>query len=85
VGAVSLGAAESIAAFLIGITLVIIFFLMLGYGLATFTCGQTISYIITYKHRERENLLERKSEEEEAKVSEVEAKLEEKLEPQTKK
>ncbi|OGC88541.1 MAG: hypothetical protein A2142_01800 [candidate division Zixibacteria bacterium RBG_16_48_11] len=81
VGTLGLGATESLAAFLMGITLVIIFFLMLGYGLATFTCGQTLSFIITYRHREKENLLERKSEEEEAKESEVE----EKLEPQIKK
>ncbi|OGC92091.1 MAG: hypothetical protein A2142_06015 [candidate division Zixibacteria bacterium RBG_16_48_11] len=83
-GGTGLGITEGIAAFLIGITLIIIFFLMVGYGLATFTCGQTIAFLITYKHREGENLLERKSEEEEAKISEVEGKIEEKLEPQTK-
>lgn len=82
--ATGLGVTQSIAAFLVGITLIIVFFLILGYGLATFTCGQTISFIITYKYREDENLLERKAEEEEAKIGEAEGKVEEKLEPKEK-
>lgn len=83
-GGVDLGVTGSIAAFLIGLTLIIIFFLILGYGLATLTCGQTINFIITYKLREDEDLLERKSEEEEAKEKEVEGKAQEKAEPEPK-
>jgi hypothetical protein len=82
--AVGLGVTESIAAFLIGVTLIVIFFLMLGYGLATLTCGLTVTYVVSYKHREDENLLEQKSEEEEATVGEVEGKGAEKLKPETK-
>ena len=79
-----LGVTESIAAFLLGITLVVIFFFVLGYGLAILTCGQTLSFVITYKLREDENLLERKSEEETAQEKEVEGKVQEKLEPTSK-
>jgi predicted membrane protein len=81
-GGADLAPTEAFAAFLIGITLVLIFFIMLGYGLTILTCGQTISFVITYKHREDENLLERKPEEEEAKTEEVEGKVREKLEPE---
>ena len=75
---------QALAAFLIGITLVLIIFILVGYGLTILTCGQTISFLITYNHREDENLLERKSEEEEAKAEEVEGELREKLEPEPK-
>ncbi len=81
-GATDLGFTGTLAAFLMGITLVAVFFLLLGYGLTVFTCGQTIGYIITYKHRENENLLDRKNEEEPAPFKEVEGRIKEKTEPQ---
>lgn len=83
-GGVELAPTQALAAFLIGITLVLIIFILVGYGLTILTCGQTISFLITYNHREDENLLERKSEEEEAKAEEVEGELREKLEPEPK-
>ncbi len=56
---------ESISAFLIGITLILILFGVVSYGLATISTGQTLTYIIIRKKKDEENLLERKTEEEE--------------------
>jgi hypothetical protein len=56
---------ESISAFLIGITLILIIFGVVSYGLATISTGQTLTYIIIRKKKDEENLLERKTEEEE--------------------
>ena len=53
------------AAFLLGITFIIIGFVIFSYALAIMSVGQTISYMIIYKRKEGENLLERKAEEEE--------------------
>jgi hypothetical protein len=78
-----------ISAFFIGISLVVIIFMVISYGLATLSAGQTLTYIILKKKRDDENLLERKTEteeeeerreaEEKAKEKEGEAKLEEKV------
>jgi len=56
---------ESISAFLIGITLILVVFGVLSYALTTLSTGQTITYIILRKKKDEENLLERKTEEEE--------------------
>ncbi|KPL02792.1 MAG: hypothetical protein AMJ90_04895 [candidate division Zixibacteria bacterium SM23_73_2] len=56
---------ESISAFLIGITLILVIFGVLSYALATLSTGQTITYIILRRKKDEENLLERKTEEEE--------------------
>ncbi len=56
---------ESIAAFLIGITFILIIFGVVSYGLATISTGQTLTYIIIRQKKDEENLLERKTEEEE--------------------
>ena len=56
---------ESIAAFLIGITFILIIFGVVSYGLATISTGQTLTYIIIRQKKDQENLLERKTEEEE--------------------
>jgi len=56
---------ESISAFLVGITLILLIFGVLSYALATLSTGQTITYIILRKKKDEENLLERKTEEEE--------------------
>lgn len=70
---VELSWSQSIAAFLIGITLILIVFFVLSYALATFSVAQTLTYIIIRKKKDDENLLEKKTEEEE----EEEAKLKE--------
>lgn len=51
-----------IAAFLIGISLIIVIFMVLSYGLAIISTGQTVTYIILRKKKDDENLLERKTE-----------------------
>jgi hypothetical protein len=56
---------ESISAFLIGITFILIIFGVVSYGLATISTGQTLTYIIIRQKKDEENLLERKTEEEE--------------------
>ncbi len=56
---------KEIAAFLIGITLILIVFVVISYALATFSAGQTLTYIIIRKKKDDENLLEKKTEEEE--------------------
>jgi hypothetical protein len=56
---------KEIAAFLIGITLILIIFVVISYALATFSVGQTLTYIILRKKKDDENLLEKKTEEEE--------------------
>ena len=57
--------AESAAAVILGIFLLIIFGMVLSYGLATWSAGQTIIYLIIRKRKDDENLLEREDEEEE--------------------
>jgi hypothetical protein len=56
---------QQIAAFLIGISLIIIIFMVLSYGLAIISTGQTVTYIILRRKKDDENLLERKQEAEE--------------------
>jgi hypothetical protein len=56
---------ESISAFLIGITFILITFGVVSYGLATLSTGQALTYIIIRQKKDEENLLERKTEEEE--------------------
>ncbi|OGC79765.1 MAG: hypothetical protein A2W07_02940 [candidate division Zixibacteria bacterium RBG_16_43_9] len=69
---------KEIAAFLIGITFILIVFVVVSYALTTFSVGQTLTYIIIRKKKDDENLLEKKTEEEEE--EEVKAKGEEKKE-----
>ena len=54
-----------ISAFLIAISLIFIIFMVLSYGLAIISTGQTLTYIILRKKKDDENLLERKTETEE--------------------
>ncbi len=54
-----------IASFLIGISLIVVFFAVISYGLAIISTGQTLTYIILRKKKDDENLLERKTETEE--------------------
>jgi hypothetical protein len=70
-----------LAAFLIGISFIIIIFMVLSYGLAIISTGQTITYIIPRKKKDDENLLERKTEtEEEEERREIEEKEKEEKE-----
>lgn len=69
---------KGIAAFLIGITFILIIFVVVSYALATLSVGQTLTYIILRKKKDDENLLEKKTEEEEE--EEAGAKEEEKKE-----
>jgi predicted membrane protein len=69
---------KGIAAFLIGITFILIVFVVISYALATLSVGQTLTYIIIRKKKDDENLLEKKTEEEEE--EEAGAKEEEKKE-----
>jgi len=54
-----------ISAFLIAISLIFVIFMVLSYGLAIISTGQTLTYIILRKKKDDENLLERKTETEE--------------------
>jgi hypothetical protein len=76
---------EGIAAFLIGITFILIIFGVVSYGLATISTGQTLTYIIIRQKKDEENLLERKTEEEEEeeRLASEEEPSEEKAETQT--
>lgn len=76
---------EGIAAFLIGITFILIIFGVVSYGLATISTGQTLTYIIIRQKKDEENLLERKTEEEEEeeRLAAEEEPSEEKAETQT--
>ena len=69
---------KGIAAFLIGITFILIIFVVVSYALATLSVGQTLTYIILRKKKDDENLLEKKTEEEEE--EETRSKEEEKKE-----
>ena len=69
---------KGIAAFLIGITFILIVFVVISYALATLSVGQTLTYIIIRRKKDDENLLEKKTEEEEE--EEAKAKEEEKKE-----
>jgi hypothetical protein len=70
-----------ISAFIIGISLIFILFMVMSYGLAILSSGQTLSYIILRKKKDDENLLERKTEmEEEDERREAEEKAKEKTE-----
>ena len=73
--------AESAAAVILGIFLLIIFGMVLSYGLATWSAGQTIIYLIIRKRKDDENLLEREDEEEEE-FEEFEEAEEETAEPE---
>ena len=66
-----------ISAFLIGISLIAVVFMVLSYGLAIISTGQTITYIILRKKKDDDDLLERKTEtEEEEERREIEEKEE---------
>jgi len=70
-----------ISAFLIAISLIFVIFMVLSYGLAIISTGQTLTYIILRKKKDDENLLERKTETEgEEERKEAEEKEEEKKE-----
>ena len=60
---VELHGAEAAGAFIMGIFLLIIFGLVISYGLATWSAGQTIIYLILRKRKDDETLLEREDEE----------------------
>ncbi len=55
-----------LSAFIIGISLVLVFFAVLSYGLTIVSTGQTLIYITLRKKKDDENLLEKKPEVEEA-------------------
>jgi len=74
-----------ISAFLIAISLILIIFMVLSYGLAIVSTGQTLVYIILRKKKDDENLLERKTEmEEEEERREMEEKEKEEKEKEEK-
>ena len=71
----------SISTFLIAISLVFIIFMVISYGLAILSVGQTLTYVILRKKKDDENLLERKTEmEEEEERREAEEKAKEEAE-----
>jgi membrane protein implicated in regulation of membrane protease activity len=73
-----------ISAFIIGISLIFILFMVTSYGLAILSSGQVLTYIILRKKKDDENLLERKTEmEEEEERREAEQKAKEKKEEET--
>lgn len=63
---VALNWSGEIAAFILGITFVLIGFVIFSYALAIISAGQAISFVIIYKKKEGENLLQRKTEEEDS-------------------
>jgi len=65
---VALDWSGSIAAFILGITFILIGFVIFSYALAIISTGQAISFLIIYKKKEGENLLQRKTEEEEPQI-----------------
>ena len=69
---IDLNWSQGIAALLIGITFIIIIFVVISYALTTFTIGQTLTYIVIRKKKDDESLLERKTEEEEEEETRVE-------------
>jgi hypothetical protein len=72
-----------IASFLIAISLILIIFMVLSYGLSIISTGQTLIYIVLRKKKDDENLLERKTEtEEEEERREMEEKEKEDKEKQ---
>jgi hypothetical protein len=74
-----------ISAFIIGISLIFILFMVMSYGLAILSSGQALTYIILRKKKDDENLLERKTEmEEEEERREAEEKAKEKAEEEAK-
>lgn len=74
-----------ISAFLIGISLILVIFMIASYGLAILSSGQTLTYIILRKKKDDENLLERKTEmEEEEERREAEEKAKEQKEEEAK-
>jgi hypothetical protein len=70
--------AESVAAVIMGIFLVVIFGLVVSYGMSTWTAGQTLIYLVLRKRKDDENLLEREDEEEEFEEESVPEEKEEK-------
>jgi hypothetical protein len=72
---------QQIAGFLVGISLIIIMFMVLSYGLTIISTGQTVTYIVLRKRKDDENLLERKTDaDEEEERREMEEKAEEETE-----
>lgn len=81
---IDLNWSQGIAAFLIGISFILIIFVVISYALATFSVGQTLTYIIIRKKKDDENLLEKKTEEEEEEETRAEEeKKEEEPKPET--
>jgi len=81
---IDLNWSQGIAAFLIGITFILIIFVVISYALAILSVGQTLTYIIIRKKKDEENLLEKKTEEEEeeeARADEEKKEEEKKEEP----
>lgn len=69
---------QQIAGFLVGISLIMVIFMVLSYGLTIISTGQTVTYIVLRKRKDDENLLERKTEaDEEEERREMEQKEEE--------
>jgi hypothetical protein len=56
---------QEVAAFLVGISLILVIFMVFSYGLTVISAGQTVIYIILRKKKDDEDLLERKTEAEE--------------------
>jgi len=76
---------KEISAFLIAISLIFIIFMVISYGLAILSSGQTLTYIILRKKKDDENLLERKTEmDEEEERRETEDKATEQKEEEAK-
>ena len=70
-----------ISAFLIAISLIFVIFMVISYGLAILSVGQTLTYIILRKKKDDEDLLDRKTEtEEEDERREAEEKAKEEAE-----
>jgi hypothetical protein len=82
---VELHGAETVAAFIMGIFLVVILGFVLSYGLSTWAAGQTIIYLILRKRKDDENLLEREDEEEEFEEAKVEEEKIEEVPPEEEK
>jgi hypothetical protein len=70
-----------ISAFLIAVSLIFVIFMVISYGLAVLSVGQTLTYIVLRKKKDDEDLLDRKTEtEEEEEKREAEEKAKEEAE-----
>lgn len=59
------GSSVAFSSYFFALGLLFILAWILSYGLVTFTVGQTLTYLVMRKHKDGENLLERKDREEE--------------------